>query len=157
MNIILVGMPAAGKTSMGRRLAKMLDMQWVDTDYLIREKYGPLDVLIINHTLSECEEDIVMNYNDDNTVVSTGGSVPLNVKAMDHLKETGIVVWLNIPLRIIKQRIGDPKKRGVLMGNANNVGQLYQYRRKFYQDCADLVITNYDYDKIKKFYNEQCG
>lgn len=156
MNIILIGMPASGKSTVGKRLARDLHMKWLDTDNLIREKHHDLDLLIAHDLLTQCEEDVVMNCNVDNTVISTGGSVPLNVKAINHLKENGIVVWLDIPLNIIGKRMGDPVQRGVLMGDAKNLEELYEYRKSFYSDCADLIVNDDDYYKIEQYYKRQC-
>lgn len=156
MNIILVGMPASGKSTFGKKLAHILNMNWVDTDDFIIEKYGPLKTLIAENRLIECEEDAVTTYDTNNTIISTGGSVPLHKPTINHLKKQGIVVWLDIPISIIKRRIGDPQKRGVLMGDAKNIKQLYEYRKPFYKDCADLIVTKYDVAKIQQFYNEQC-
>ena len=98
-NIVLIGMPGAGKSTIGVVLAKALKKKFVDTDILIQEETGRLlqDILDTDgpDVFRRIEEETVLAHRFRNTVIATGGSVVLGRKAMEHLKENGVVIYLS--------------------------------------------------------------
>ena len=113
MNIILIGMPGAGKSTLGVLLAKTLGMSFVDTDIVLQEQEGRLLHEILNTdglgVLLEAEESAVSQLEVENCVIATGGSVVYSQKAMEHLRSTGITVYLYVSLEEIEKRIGNIK------------------------------------------------
>ena len=107
-NIILIGMPASGKSTVGRRLAKKLNMDFVDTDNLIEKSEGMRLQDIIdnkgNKYFWEVEEKILCNLDCRDTVIATGGSAVLFPKAIEHMKKTGAIIYLEQSLTLLKKK-----------------------------------------------------
>jgi shikimate kinase len=143
-NIILIGMPAVGKSTVGRILADTLNLSFLDTDDWIREKEGTdLDAIIRERGLDgfcRCEEANVLAITAERTVISTGGSVVYGSAAMDHLKENGLVIYLNADLRLLMTRLEDPEKRGVVRKPGQTFESLLEERDRLYRLYADLVV-----------------
>ena len=143
-NIILIGMPACGKSSVGVILAKTAAMSFVDTDLLLQEKDGrKLQYIIDNQGMDEflkIEERILSSVNAENAVISTGGSAVYSERAMAHLKSVGTVVYLKLSLSEIDRRLKNIKTRGIAMGPGETLADLYDYRVPLYERYADITI-----------------
>ena len=143
-NIILIGMTACGKSSVGVILAKTAAMSFVDTDLLLQEKEGrKLQYIIDNQGMDEflkIEERILSSVNAENAVISTGGSAVYSERAMAHLKSVGTVVYLKLSLSEIDRRLKNIKTRGIAMGPGETLADLYDYRVPLYERYADITI-----------------
>ena len=143
-NIILIGMPASGKSTLGVLLAKRLAKGFLDTDLVIQERAGmSLNVLQTSRGMDafgtfECET--LQSLDCRNTVVSTGGSAVYSEAGMQHLQCIGRVLFLDVPLSIIKARIGDLCERGVVMQGSASLDELFLERRRLYLKYASTVI-----------------
>lgn len=143
-NIVLIGMPAVGKSTVGRLLAHSLGYGFLDTDALIVERQGlPLHDIIDQKGLrSFCgiEEQCVLSIRARRTVISTGGSVVYGRKAMSHLKACGRVVYLAADLALLLSRFSDPEKRGVVRKPGQTLSSLLDERDRLYRHYADLIV-----------------
>jgi shikimate kinase len=141
-NIVLIGMPAVGKSTIGVLLAKSLLLSFTDTDILIQEKYKKslCDIIKDNGTKAflNIEEGIILNTDLKNSVIATGGSAVFGERAMNQLKENGVIVYLSLPIDEIKKRIGDIKSRGVVLTNGNTVDDIFKERKPLYEKYADI-------------------
>lgn len=144
-NIILIGMPAAGKSTIGVLLAKTLLKSFIDTDLIIQSKYGSALCNIIEKegtdTFLEIENDIICSEEYKSSVVATGGSAVYGEKAIAHLKADGTAVYLEISLDEIKKRIGNITTRGVAMKNGTTLDELYNERLPLYNKYADITVN----------------
>ena len=143
-NIILVGMPASGKSTLGVVLAKTLGMDFVDTDLLIQKKTGQkLQFLIDTEGIDAflaTEEAVLCETECKNCVIATGGSAVYSDRGMRHLKQNGVVIYLHVPLFLIKKRMKNIKTRGIVMKKGTGLADLYAERKPLYEKYADLVI-----------------
>ena len=143
-NLILIGMPGAGKSTIGVLLAKQLGTAFLDTDILIQTGEGSyLQDLISRHGISgfrEIEETYLIGVPTDCGVVATGGSAVYSAKAMAHLKSLGPAVYLQIELEPLKARLGNLSERGVLRMPGQTIDMLYEERRPLYEKYADIVV-----------------
>lgn len=143
-NIVLIGMPGCGKSTVGVVLAKRLGMDFTDSDLLIQKKYkATLSSIIENKGLKEflrIEDEVNGEIETDNTVIATGGSVVYGENAMEHLKSIGTVVYLKLDYNVIKSRLGDLKKRGVAMEKGMSLQDLYTERTPLYEKYADITV-----------------
>lgn len=143
-NIILIGMPAAGKSTIGVLLAKTLLKSFVDTDLIIQSKYGSALCNIIEKEGTDAflkiENDIICSEVYHSSVVATGGSAVYGEDAMAHLRSDGTVVYLEISLDEIKKRIGNITTRGVAMKNGTTLQELYNERLPLYNRYADITV-----------------
>ena len=144
-NLILIGMPGAGKSTIGVLLAKQRGTAFLDTDILIQTGEGYyLQDLISRHGISgfrEIEETYLLGVPTDCGVVATGGSAVYSAKAMAHLKSLGPVVYLQIELEPLKARLGNLAERGVLRMPGQTIDMLYEERRPLYEKYADIVVS----------------
>ena len=144
-NIILIGMPAAGKSTIGVLLAKTTLKSFVDTDLIIQSKYGSGLCNIIEKEGTDAflkiENDIICSEEYKSSVVATGGSAVYGEEAMAHLKADGIAVYLEISLDEIKKRIGNITTRGVAMKNGTTFDELYEERLPLYNKYADITVN----------------
>lgn len=143
-NIILIGMPSCGKSTVGVLLAKNLGYRFIDTDLVIQERYGKLlHELIAAHGMKEflkLENEVCATLEADRTVISTGGSAIYGKKAMAHLKSIGKVIYLKISYQTLATRLGDYVHRGVVMREGYTLFDLYQERAALYEAYADYII-----------------
>ena len=143
-NIILVGMPASGKSTLGVVLAKTLGMNYLDTDLLIQQKTGKTLQELINgegiDAFLQIEEDVLCTTNVGHCVIATGGSAVYSERGMQHLKQNGIVIYLQVPMYLIKKRLNNIKTRGVVMKKGSTLTELFAERKPLYEKYADLVI-----------------
>ena len=144
-NIILIGMPAAGKSTIGVLLAKSLLKDFVDTDLAIQSGCGCTLSDIIEREGTDkflkIENDIICAQKYRSCVVATGGSAVYGEEAMAHLKKDGTAVYLELSLGEIKKRIGNIKTRGVAMKNGDSLEKLYEEREPLYNKYADIKIN----------------
>ena len=144
-NITLIGMPASGKSSVGVVLAKRLGKKFVDTDIVIQEKYGKLlKELIEEHGdegFREIEDEVNAGLDLDNCIISPGGSVVYGEKAMRHLKEISVIIYLELSYTAIKSRLGDLRERGITLKEGQSLKDLYLERVPLYEKYADITVN----------------
>ena len=146
-NIVLIGMPASGKSTAGVLLAKKLGYDYIDCDLLIqRRENAVISELLKNNGVRgfiEIEEDVNSSVIADKSVISTGGSVIYGEKAMEHLAVIGKIVYLKVGLSELEKRLSgkDLFLRGVVMkGNVHNLAELYSERVPLYEKYAQLTV-----------------
>ncbi len=143
-NIVMIGMPGAGKSTIGVILAKELGYHFVDSDLVIQEKEGRLlREIIASEGLERFKEiENQANYELDVTksVVATGGSVIYGKEAMERFHKEDIVVYLKLSYKSISRRIGDPKKRGVVLKDDQTLRDLYEERCPLYETYAHVTV-----------------
>ncbi len=146
MNIILIGMPACGKSTVGVLLAKALEYSFIDSDLVIqkRAKMGLqkiIDSKGLEHFLRE-EEEAICSISEDGAVIATGGSAVYSENAMKHLKENGIVIYIRLPFEEIEKRLVNIKTRGVAMSKDTTLSTLFKERTPLYERSADIIIDS---------------
>lgn len=143
-NIILIGMPSCGKSTVGVLLAKQLGYRFLDTDLLIQEKTGKL----LHELIAErgrdgflsLENATLASIDTDKTVIATGGSAVYGEGAMAHFKQSGTVVYLKIDFETLSERLGDYVHRGVVMRAGHTLKDMYEERAALYERYADLTL-----------------
>ena len=143
-NVVLIGMPACGKSVTGVVLAKTLQKGFVDTDLLIQEREHRSLQTIINSEgmeyFKKIEEEVLQELEETDAVVSTGGSAVYYPAAMEHLKESGIIVYLKVSLETVEKRLNNITTRGVAMEKGDTIAELYRQRIPLYEAYADIII-----------------
>ena len=143
-NLILIGMPGAGKSTVGVILAKTLAMDFVDGDLEICKETGKTLQEILDNEGKEAfldiENRVICGLNPHHTGVATGGSVPLEPEAMGHMKDIGTVIYLKVELGELRARLSNIKTRGIAMGPGETLADLYDYRVPLYERYADITI-----------------
>ena len=140
-NITLIGMPGAGKSTLGVVLAKILGYEFLDSDLLIQKEEKRRLYQIIDEEGEEGFKAIENRVNASiETVIATGGSVVYCSEAMEHLKSIGKVVYLRLSLESLEKRLGNLKKRGVLLKEGQTLKSLYEERVPLYEKYADIVV-----------------
>lgn len=143
-NIILIGMPGAGKSTVGVVLAKKLGYAFVDSDLVIQSREGKLLHEIIEEQGIEgfwaVEEEANASIDAHRTVIATGGSVVYGRRAMEHLKQIGVVVYLKLSCAAIADRLGDLSERGVTLKEGQGLAELYAERVPMYEQYADVTM-----------------
>ncbi len=143
-NVILIGMPSCGKSTVGVLLAKQLGYRFVDSDLLIQEREGKLLHELIAERGAEgfiaLEEEVNSAIDAVRSVISTGGSVIYGARAMEHLKSIGTVIYLKIGYATLTERLGDYVHRGVVMRTGRTLREMYDERAPLYERYADIII-----------------
>ena len=143
-NITLIGMPGAGKSTVGVVLAKVMGYRFVDSDLVIQEKTGKLLSEIIEEKgtegFLEVEDRINAGLICEKSVIATGGSVVYCKNAMEHLKEISTVIYLKLPYERVEKRLGNLKDRGVALKEGQTLKNLYEERCPLYEKYADVVV-----------------
>jgi len=143
-NIVLIGMPAVGKSTIGVLLAKAASRDFIDTDVFIQAKEGRSLQEIINELgLKEfClrEEHHILTLACQGKVIATGGSVVYSHKAINHLMSCGLMIHLDLDLPAIKKRLTNLDSRGLVMAPGKTLDLLYEERLPLYQKYADLTV-----------------
>lgn len=143
-NITLIGMPGAGKSTVGVVLAKIAGFHFLDSDLLIQQKTGKLLHELIEEYGTEgflkIEEEVNAAIETKSAVIATGGSVVYEKRAMEHLKEISVVVYLKLPYEELKERLGSLTKRGVVLKPGETLKELYAERSTLYDEYADITI-----------------
>ena len=149
-NIVLIGMPGSGKSTIGVVLAKVLGYEFVDSDLLIQKREKRLLSEIIEQEgiegFLEIENDVNKNLNVERTVIATGGSAVYGAEAMAHLKRIGTVIYLKLDYKRLRSRLGSLKKRGVVLKKGQTFRMLYEERTPLYEKYADLIIDEENND-----------
>lgn len=143
-NIILIGMPGAGKSTVGVILAKALGMDFVDSDLAICKRAGTTLQTILDQrgleAFLELEEQVVLELELERTVLATGGSVPMGRRAMDHLRAQGRIVYLDVGLEELHRRLSNITTRGIAFGPGEDLETLYRRRTPIYRRWADVTV-----------------
>lgn len=143
-NIVLIGMPGVGKSTVGVLLAKQLGYSFLDTDIYLQTREGKtLQELIQQHgTAGFCdiEEDCVCSISVTAHVIATGGSVIYRKQTMRHLKANGNIVHLDLELPKLQKRLDDVNARGVVIATDQNLEDLYEERHPLYRKYADINV-----------------
>ena len=146
-NICLIGLPSAGKTTIGKKLYKHLNKGFIDTDTDIKTRYGlPLPELIKKHGEKEflkMEEETILSLDHQNVVLATGGSAIYSKKSIDHIRShlKCDVYHLFITKQEFTKRMDNPANRGVIMNDYKGLAELYNERLRLYDDSADYIIN----------------
>ncbi len=143
-NIILVGMPGSGKSTVGVLLAKAIGYSFIDTDLIISRLAGkPLQKILDEDGLDgflKLEEKVGKELKCDYTVVATGGSMVMSEAAMQNLKSDGAVVFINVPLGEIKRRVTNIKTRGIAFRKGETLDDVFESRMPLYKKYADITV-----------------
>ena len=143
-NLTLIGMPGAGKSTVGVVLAKKLGYRFLDSDLLIQEQTGKLLYQLIQEHgeagFLMLENEINASIQVTDTVIATGGSAVYGKEAMEHFGKIGKRIYLKLSLSQLKERLGDFKERGVVMKEGMTLAQLCEERAPLYESYADMVI-----------------
>ncbi len=145
-NVILIGMPASGKSTAGVLLAKALGLGFIDSDLLIQSREGALLCDIIAEKGAEeflrIEEEVNASLAVRRCVIATGGSVIYGGRAMRRLRETGTVVYLQLSEAALEKRLKNIFRRGVVMRRkGETVAELYAERAPLYERYADITVN----------------
>ena len=143
-NIVLIGMPGAGKSTLGVLLAKAMGMFFVDSDIIIQQKTGRLLQDIIDNDGTEkflqLEEEILSELDLTNTVIATGGSAVYSEKAMEHFSKSSNIAYLHVDLPEIEKRVTNITTRGIVLKNGRSLSDAYAERKPLYNKWADITI-----------------
>ena len=143
-NIILIGMPASGKSTVGVILAKVLGMDFIDTDLVIQKRENARLCEIQEERGIEvflrCEEAAILSIQVKNSIIATGGSVVYSDAAMRHLKEDGAVVYLKVEKEELFRRLHDIKQRGVVLKDGETLDEMFDSRSILYEKYADFIV-----------------
>lgn len=146
-NIVLIGMPGVGKSTIGVILAKILAYHFLDSDLVIQEREGKRLHEIISEVGTDgflkIENDVNASLQADKTIIATGGSAVYGEEAMLHFKEIGEIVYLKADYETIKKRLGNLEKRGVALKPGQTLKDLYDERTVLYEKYADVVVDEY--------------
>ena len=142
-NIVLIGMPGVGKSTIGVVLAKNLGYHFMDSDIVIQQQTGKLLHEIITEKgldgFLQTEDEVNAGIDAEKTVIATGGSAVFGKHAMQHLAENGTIIYLSLPYEQIEERLGDLHKRGVALRENQTLYDIYQERIPLYEKYADVV------------------
>jgi len=143
-NIVLIGMPGCGKSTVGVLLAKALGMHFADTDVVFQAREGRklqriIDEIGIDAFLKK-EEEAILAFDADNTVIATGGSVVYGRRAMKYLHENGTVIYIRLAYAEIEKRLSNLATRGVALREGQSLHDLYQERVPLYEKEADIIF-----------------
>ena len=145
-NIILIGMPGSGKSTIGVLLAKQVAMDFVDTDVLIQTSQQRTLQAIVDAdgqaALRKIEEGVLLNLRRKNCVIATGGSAVYSDKAMHHLKSSGLVIFLDVDLATLEARVQDFSSRGLAKNPDQSFAQLFDERLPLYKKYADMTVKS---------------
>ena len=143
-NIVLIGMPGAGKSTIGVVLAKIIGYHFLESDLVIQERENRLLHEIISQEGTEgflkIENDVNASLVAERSIIATGGSVVYGKEAMEHLKEIGEIVYLKADYQTIQKRLGNLEKRGVALKPGQTLKNLYDERTRLYEAYADIIV-----------------
>lgn len=143
-NIILIGMPGSGKSTLGVVLAKKLGYSFIDSDIVIQDTYmTTLEHLIDQYGdagFIKIEDEVNCTISPQHTIIATGGSAVYGDKAMQHFKDIGTVVYLKVPEKELQSRLGSLKERGVVSNGKTTIEEIFADRKRLYEKYADITI-----------------
>ena len=143
-NIVLIGMPGAGKSTLGVILAKVLAMDFVDCDLVIQKQEGRTLSRIIEEEGADgfikTEERINASLSCENCVIATGGSAVYGEAAMENLKKDAVAVYLRLSYENVSARLHNIKGRGVVLKEGQTFQELFKERSSLYEKYADIII-----------------
>ena len=144
-NIVLIGMPAVGKSTIGVLTAKTLGFTFIDTDLIIQQTTGKLLQQIIDNSGLDAfciaEERAICSVEDsENAVIATGGSAVYSREAMLHLKKHGVVYYLSLPTEELEKRLSNIKTRGIAMRPDDSIEDVFRRRAELYSEYADITV-----------------
>ena len=143
-NLILIGMPASGKSTVGVILAKVIGYDFIDSDLLIQKKEGMRLADIIKKKgidgFLEVENEVNASIEASQCVIATGGSAVYGEEAMKHLREIGAVIYLQVDYIVIQKRLHNIRQRGVVLREGQTLQDLYDERTVLYEKYADLIV-----------------
>ena len=143
-NIILIGMPGVGKSTIGSTLAEKLKYNFIDTDFLIQKKVGKSIPQFIKEkgidNIMQIENEVNSNIKVEKSVIATGGSVIYGKAAMDNLKKIGKIIYLKQDFEKISKRIDNIEERGIILRKNQTLKELYNERISLYEKYADIII-----------------
>ena len=143
-NIVLIGMPGSGKSTVGVILAKMLSKDFIDTDVLIQVSEGRSLQDIVDTdghlALRALEENQLLALNCKNNVIATGGSAVYSEKAIRHLKSDAVLVFLDVNLHNLLKRVYDFSTRGLAKSPEQSFAELFEERIELYREFADITV-----------------
>ena len=143
-NVVLIGMPGAGKSTAGVVLAKTRGMNFIDTDLLIQAQTKRKLQDIINRQgiekFLQIENEVVQKIDVEDSVIATGGSVIFGEEAMQNLRKKGIILYLQLSAETIARRLGNIQTRGIAMPPGMTVQELFQKRTPLYENYADIIV-----------------
>lgn len=153
-SIVFIGMPASGKSSIAKALAKYLNWEYVDADRLIEENQGVNTLKEIidrvgNEEFLEIENKVNSSIKGDHLVIAPGGSVIFCEDAMKNYRENSVIVYLKISYYLLNERIGDPIKRGVILEEGQTIKDVFHIRKKYFEKYAHITFRMKNYN-IKK-------
>ena len=147
-NIVLIGMPASGKSTVGVILAKLLGYDFIDTDLVLQRREGcRLSEIIARRGIDAfltAEEAACLSVSAEHCVIATGGSVVYSPKAMDYLRSLGCIAYLSVDYATLLLRLGDIQNRGVVLRPGQTLAELYAERVKLCREYADITIAEND-------------
>lgn len=144
-NIVLIGMPGSGKSTLGVLLAKAIGYSFIDTDLIIGKKANmPLQQILDKNGLDyflELEQEVGESLECDHTVIATGGSMVISDKAMQHLAVDSVVLYIDVPLDEIKRRVTNIRTRGIAFNKGDTLDDVFDERVPLYEKYADLSVV----------------
>ena len=149
-NIVLIGMPGAGKSTVGVVLAKVIGYKFIDADLLIQEREGRLLSTIIKEDglerFIEIENERNCGIQGEKSVIATGGSVIYGKEAMEHLRKIGQIIYLRLPYEVLNSRLHNIKGRGVALKEGQTLKDLYEERCPLYEKYAHFILDTENLD-----------
>lgn len=149
-NIILIGMPGSGKSTVGVVLAKILGYEFLDSDLEIQKRYKKRlsDIIEMegNDTFIQIENKVNQSLSPERTVIATGGSAVYGREAMEHFQKIGTIIYLKLSYDDLVRRLGDLRKRGVVLKKGQTLLELYEERVPLYEKYASVIIDEQNKD-----------
>ena len=143
-NVVLIGMPGSGKSTVGVLLAKSLLKDFADTDLIIQKNRGTALCNILQEKgvqgFIELENEIISHCSFTNCVVATGGSAVYGKKAMENLRENSVIIYLSVPCDELEKRIHNIHTRGIAMESGTTIKELFCQRKALYETYADITV-----------------